>query len=578
VAAHHDGSGRYVSDPAPALGDTVTVFVETPASVTHVDVRTVEDGEPRYAAAVVDRIAGRTAWWRASITVVNPLARYRFLLRSPSRTAWLNALGLFDHDVPDAHDFRLASYAPPPSWAADAVVYQIFPDRFARSSSASGRPLPDWAIPCDWSTPVVAEGPETPYQFFGGDLDGIVDKLGHIEGLGVNTVYLTPIFPARSNHRYDASTFDSVDPVLGGDAAFARLAAALRARGMRLIGDITPNHSGAGHEWFERGERDLYYFDDSGEYESWWGFKSLPKLNWHSAELRRRFFDGPTSVIQRWLSMMDGWRVDVANMTGRLRDDDLASEVGALLRRAAVEARPDALVIAEHVHDATGDLDRDGWHGTMNSAGFLRPVWSWLRDDELDLPQFLGMPGGVPRRDAAATMATMRSFAALVSWRSLVSSWPLLGSHDTPRVRTVVGSAERQEIALGLLMTYPGTPMVFAGDEFGLRGGPSGEAARTPMPWGSAAQGYYRALIELRRSVPELRHGGLRWEYAEGDTLVFRRDDVLVLARRAAGKPLPLSGYTEAENLYGGAEASLVDGVLTVPGDGPTFQVWRLLS
>jgi alpha-glucosidase len=480
--------------------------------------------------------------------------------------------------VPDARDFRLVADAPPPAWAADAVVYQIFPDRFARSAAAAERPLPDWAIPCDWNTPPIGDSPETPYQFYGGDLDGIVDHLDHITGLGVNTVYLTPFFPARSNHRYDASTFDSVDPLLGGDAALDRLANALRQRGMRLIGDITPNHSGAGHEWFVRGERELYYFSEDGdEYESWWGFKSLPKLNWHSLELRRRFFDGPSSVIQRWLSTLDGWRVDVANMTGRLRDDDLAWEIAATLRRSAVGARPDALVIAEHVHDATADLDRDGWHGTMNSAGFLRPVWSWLRDDDLDMPLFLGTPGGVPRRDAAATTATMRAFAALVSWRSLTSSWPLLGSHDTTRVRAVVGTAERQEIALGLLMTYPGTPMVFAGDEFGLRGGPSGEAARQPMPWADGTvMRCYTALIELRRSVPELRHGGLRWEYAEGDALAFRRDDVLVLARRSPGKPLPLHGYASAENLYGDAEVSFVDGTMMLPADGPTFQVWRI--
>ena len=119
------------------------------------------------------------------------------------------------------------------------MVYQIFPDRFARSAAAADRPLPDWAIPCDWDTPVAVSRPETPYQFYGGDLDGIIERLDHIAGLGANTVYLTPVFPARSNHRYDAAAFDRVDPLLGGDEALRRLADAVRARGWRLIGDLT---------------------------------------------------------------------------------------------------------------------------------------------------------------------------------------------------------------------------------------------------------------------------------------------------------------------------------------------------
>ncbi len=349
-------------------------------------------------------------------------------------------------------------------------------------------------------------------------------------------------------------------------------------------------------------ERELYYFDDCGEYESWLGVKSLPKLNWGSVELRRRFLAGDDSVLARWLRPpfeLDGWRVDVANMTGRRGADAYTHEVAARLRAAVVAARPDGLMVAEHGHDFTGDLDADGWQGTMNYAGFTRPVWSWLRADELDLPDFLGVPGGVPRRDGPTTLATMRAFGALVSWRALTGSWQLLGSHDTARIRTVVGDPARHEVAAGLLCTLPGPPMIFAGDELGLTG-TNGEGSRTPMPWhrpeswDAAHLERYRALIALRRSEPALRVGGLRWAYADSDTLVFLREAptgaVLVLARRAAAAPVRLLGLfgggppvdggfgPGAENLYGGAPALRpdADGGLTLPGDGPTFQVWRL--
>ncbi len=592
IPAHHDGSTRYVSNPDPDLGETVTVWATVPPDVREVYVRSTPDGEPHFARARHDRTVAGQSWWRAEVTVRNPVTNYRFLLRGGCGTGyqWLNALGVAGHDVPDATDFRLVAHAAPPAWATDAVVYQVFPDRFARSAAAAGRKVPDWAIPCAWEQPVIGRGPQTPRQFYGGDLDGVVEHLDHIAGLGANTVYLTPIFPARSNHRYDAASFDHVDPLLGGDAALRRLADALHGRGMRLLGDITSNHTGDAHEWFTGPDtRDLYYWKPDGSYDCWCGHPSLPKLNWGSAELRRRFVTAPDSVVARWLEQLDGWRVDVANMTGRLGADDYAHEVAVLLAEAVRAARPDALLVAEHAHDATGDLDTGGWHGTMNYTGFTRPVWAWLRSAELDLPDFLGVPGGVPRLDGPAVTATMAAFGARMSWRSRVHSWTLLGSHDSPRIRTVVGDPDRVEVALGLLCTLPGTPMVFAGDEFGLTG-VNGEDGRRPMPWGdpgrwdSVTLGRYRDLIGLRRAQPALRHGGLRTAYVDADTIAYWRETaqqrLLVLVRRAAGTPgATVPGVRGGTNLYGGAAlepATAPDGTVGVvlPADGPTVQVW----
>ncbi|GAA4472147.1 glycoside hydrolase family 13 protein [Phytohabitans houttuyneae] len=580
---HHDGT--MVSTQTPALGETVTVFVRVPAGTParRVHVRSTPDGEPHFTPAAVDRTTPDATWWRAEVVVRNPVTNYRFLVDD----RWLNGLGVAAHDVPDDLDFRLVAHDPPPAWSRDAVVYEIFPDRFARS----GRdlpPAPDWAVPCDWDTPVDTGQALVQRQFYGGDLDGIAGRLDHLERLGVNTVYLTPIFPARSNHRYDAAAFDRIDPLLGGDAALARLAAAVHARGWRLIGDVTTNHTGDAHPWFtaavsdvEASERAMYYFDESGDYESWTGVKTLPKLNWASPVLRERLAE----VVRAWRRPpygLDGWRVDVANMTGRCGADAYTHEVAAHLRAAA----GDGLFVAEHAHDHTGDLDRDGWQGTMNYAGFLRPLWTWLRGDDLDLPLFLGVPGGVPRRDGVAALATVRAFAARVSWRALTHSWTLLGSHDTARVRTVVGDPYRQEVAAGLLMTMPGTPMVFAGDEIGLRG-VDGEDSRTPMPWQRTGEwdhatfARYRELVALRRDTPALRHGGLRWVHADADALAFVREtegeSVLVLARRATGEPVRLTGVPGGANVYGGAADLRPDaaGAVTLPADGPSFQVWR---
>jgi len=480
-----------------------------------------------------------------------------------------------------------------PDWVQDAIFYQIFPDRFARNmrNPSGSLPFESW------------DSPPTPYGFKGGDLYGITEKLDYLKDLGVTALYLNPIFASASNHRYHAYDYYRVDPLLGGDKALARLAQEVHARGWRLVGDLTANHCGDTHPWFRRAreepgsaERDFFYFagPNDNAYEGWLGIATLPKFRHSSPELRRRLLDGQDSVAGRWLRPpyeLDGWRVDVANMTGRLAADDFNASVARSLRKTIAAVRTDGLLLAEHCHDASGDLAGDGWQGAMNYAGFTRPVWTWLRHPELSL-SFLGLPMEVPRLGADALVSTVRAFTAAVPWRSMAVSWSLLGSHDSARIRTVVADSEAGEVAAGMLFSMPGAPMVFAGDEIGLEG-VLGEDARRPFPWHRPERwdrvtlGRYRGLAELRRSHDALRRGGLRWVHAEGDALAFLRESeqerLLVLATRAAHQPVRLPAGTlglgaEAPNVYGGGTPlrAGTDGLLTLPGDGPTFQVWQL--
>jgi alpha-glucosidase len=337
---------------------------------------------------VLDRVDEHERWYVAEVEVHNPVANYRFLLDEPGGYRWVNGQGLHERDVPDASDFRVTVHPPAPAWAPDSVVYQVFPDRFA--TSGLDQPFPEWAIPAAWDDEPLASGPGVGQQLYRGDLRGIEQRLDHLERLGVDVLYLTPVFPGRSNHRYDASTFDHVDPVLGGDEAFASLSAAVHARGMRLMGDITTNHTGVGHEWFRRAQADraseeatFYYWTEDG-YVGWLGHSSLPKLDYSAPALARRMIDGPNSVVARWMRppfSLDGWRVDVANMTGRYRDQDLTHDIARTLRRTLQAENPEALLVSEHFHDASNDLVGDGWHANMNYNGFSRPVWTWLTPD-----------------------------------------------------------------------------------------------------------------------------------------------------------------------------------------------------
>ncbi|MFC4222427.1 glycoside hydrolase family 13 protein [Lysinibacter cavernae] len=630
---HHDGSALYVSTETPALGETVRVRLRVPArfgAVEWVRVRSNPDREPLWSEASIIDATEHVTWWQADVVVANPVHGYRFALRTADgRVWWVNAEGVFDIETPDANDFRLVTHAPAPDWVRQTVLYQAFPDRFARSAGADARDAPAWARPASWNEPVIGSGDGVSTQFYGGDLDGIREHLDHLVSLGVTTLYLTPFFPAGSNHRYDASSFDEVDPLLGGDEALIRLVEAAHENGLRVVGDLTSNHSGDTHEWFlaahhnpSAPESDFYLWldDENNDYVGWLGHKSLPKFNWASAELRRRFIEGPDSVVARWLKApfnLDGWRIDVANMTGRHLDQDLNAEVRQIIRRTMTEVNPDTILLGESTNDAASDFQGDAWHGAMTYANFTRPVWEWL-----------GRPGsaaggGLCMADNRTTGYTgdqlyraHRQFAAGFPWRVRLGNMNALDTHDTPRFSSVA-DAVMVPVALGLSLTLPGIPVVWAGAELGL-GGVNGEDARRPMPWellessgdgadrdsedgsvggvggaeSSAAIAarerleLYTSLIALRREHPVLSGGGMRWLSVTDDALVFVREgaeeSVVVLASRAAtvvsltvgaldvGDGHPLALFGDAEVLTGGEAGSVA-----VVTQGPTFAAWR---
>ena len=594
---HHDPSERWVSNPTPDAGETVTVSVDVPgpAAVDRVMLRTMHDGEARWVEGTARRSANGHIW-SFPLTCHNPVVSYRFWCSGPSGPRWLTGAGVLAHDPLDHHDFRLLTTGGTPRWVPETVWYQIFPDRFATSGRHRDA-FPDWAVPAAWDDP-VATRPHTMTQLYGGDLDGVVEHLDHLVDLGVGGIYLTPVFPAHSNHRYDASSFDCVDPVLGGDEALVRLREACSRAGLRLVNDLTLNHTGDRHEWFVAAQADAaseeagyYYFrEHPDDYEAWLGVRSLPKINHASEPMRRRFYDGPDSVLGRYLRppfALDGWRIDVANMTGRYGLDDHNALVRSLARRTTDSVSPGAWLVGEHWFDASLDVMGDGWHGIMNYTGLTRPIVSWL--GELTILGAM-MPGpGQDARDGVAVAAAMDDARAAMPWQSVLGSMALLGSHDTARWRSMARSDELALVGFGLLMTMPGSPCLFYGDEIGLRA-PDNELARGPMPWDRSRWDLtwletYRAWIRLRAGSPALAHGGVRWVEQAPDALTFLRESagerLLVRATRAAGAPglrvpCELLGAGSIDRLVGGGTCRVDDGTATFDSDGPTTTVWRV--
>ncbi|PWU19414.1 MAG: alpha-glycosidase [Candidatus Rokuibacteriota bacterium] len=544
-------------------------------------LRYLRDGEARTVEASLETRADGEDWWRAELPLRNPVVPYRWVLAGGrGGYRWLNSTGAYPHEVAPGDDFRLVAAPGGPAWHLSSVGYEIFIDRFA--PSAADRPPPDWAVPRDWGGLPELPWPDANRELFGGDLRGIEQHLDHVESLGANAIWLTPFFPAPSNHHYDPTSYDRVDPLVGGDEAFASLVCAARARQLRLIGDLLLDHCGSQHEWFVRAqadaaspERTLYLFDrlEAQGFASWRGSDVLPRFDWDSDELRSRM----QTVVQDWLQRgLDGWRIGSAGAVGRHRSADLNADVARWLRGAA----GDGLVVGEFWNDFRPDVDGLGWHGVMNYAGFMRPVWWWLRGDALGdgtFDVFTAAPA--PTYAGGQATAVMQAFRASVPWEVTLHSWLLLDSHDTPRFRTVCGSRERQLVGVGLQMSMPGVPMVFAGAELGLEGASGHDARRTidwdaPEGWDDSLLREYRRLIALRRSSDALACGGLRYLHVADDAIAYlresRTDRVLCLAARAPHDPIPapFSGLT---TLYGDDPA---DGLL--PSHGPAFHAWRI--
>ncbi len=596
--AHHDGSEIYLSNSAPVIGEEVEFRFRVSNDVTldRAMIRAYHDGEPRtFEMSIVASDLAET-WWSVTIPIFNPVMPYRFFLIKGKDYCWLNGGGIFPYEVTSANDFKLLARPKFPQWVNKSVFYQIFPDRFA----TSGRKykIPANFIPREWDELPKGKDPTTGVELFGGDLPGVEEHLNHIVELGANGIYFTPFFPANSTHRYDASSFDHVDPLLGGDKAMFSLKRRAKDLGISVMGDLTTNHCGELHPWLIKAKKDknssarsFFYWDKSipHGYVGWWGLASLPKFNFSSKVLKKRLYAGKDSIVRKWLRApysMAGWRIDVGNMTGRYLEDDFNTEVVRGIRQAMDETNPDAWLVAENADNFPADLNGFGWHGTMNYNGFMRPVWGWLHHDPQIQYGFFGQPTDIPHLTGSQLVAAMTHFNAGIPWRNLVASMVLLDSHDTARFRNVVGKDPlRHLVGMVLLLTYPGVPSIFAGDEIGLEGA-WGEDARRTIPWDHPDRWDFdffeqvKQLVAIRRSSDALAHGGLRFIYVTDDAVGFLRESksekiLIVISRNQTLIEFSLTpyGYAIAETLYGSIQSG---SIISLTDSKPLIGIYRL--
>lgn len=397
-----------------------------------------------------------------------------------------------------------------PAWVSDALFYQIFPDRFATSVRvAKPRNLEPW------------NAPPTTHGFKGGDLLGVAERLEYLHDLGINAIYLNPIFQSTANHRYHTHDYYQVDPLLGGNAAFAEMLAAAHQRGMHVILDGVFNHASRGNyyfndilengpqspwiDWFTVQDWPLHAYDQAGppNYACWWGLRALPRWNTDHPAVREYIM----RVAEHWTRAgIDGWRLDVPlEITAPGFWQEFRQRVRAL--------QPDAYIVAEIWDDASPTLHGDQFDAAMNYP-FTEAAIQFAGGEHIQKEQVTGLGyHPYPAINAAAYADKIDALLARNAWATNLGQFNLLDSHDTARLRTIFGGDEAGvKLATLLLYTFPGAPSIFYGDEIGLAGGKE-PACRVSFPWdrpetwNTAAQAYHRQVIALRRQHPALRHG-----------------------------------------------------------------------
>ena len=610
---HHDGSARYVKPLKPGalhFGDSVRLRLRASidAPIQRVLLRTAPNGEQQFdeMTPAPSARSGFCRWWEVTLRMSMPTVHYRFLLFTDDGAWWYNGTGLH-RDLPtDAEDFRLLADYAAPDWVRSSVFYQIFPDRFANGDPENDVREGEFSYfgfdsrKSPWGRQPLTGGGEAMVEFFGGDLLGIQNRLDYLEDLGANALYLNPVFTALSNHRYDVIDYENVDPHLGGNQALINLRTATRARKMRMILDIVPNHCGVLHPWFQRAFKDpqtpeaefFTFHRHPAEYECWLGVSSLPKFNYRCQRLQEAMYAGEEAVFRRWLRPpfeIDGWRLDVANMLGRQGPNQLGLEVGRGIRQAIKAENPEAYVLGENFFDATPQLQGDNWDAVMNYMGFSKPLIYWLAGFYINQHQ-------EPRRVASqqpwptqALLDSWQSYRAAVPWVIARQQFNLLGSHDTPRILSVVkGSHPLAELAAGLLMTYVGVPSVYYGDEVGLAGDTRATMPWDPEDWDVALRAFYQKLIAFRKSSKALQEGGFQALAAGEDWLAFLRDtdeeQVIVVGNRGceilSNVPVPVADGAIADGtvfteVLSGGRVMVNAGHLMVPSLPQGIQIWQ---
>ena len=577
-ALFHDGSSQFCKYNEKS--DTYTFILRTTIGAVNQAFMAIDGYEMRMSHMDTK---GRFDYYAINLALGTKMIKYHFRTVGQYRL-YYNVFGASEH-FSEEWEFEFTPGFKTPDWAKGAVMYQIMVDRFNNGDKSNDVMTNEYAYIGrgvskveNWMEPPAVDGTR---QFYGGDLQGVIDKLEYLEKLGVEVIYFNPIFVSPSNHKYDTQDYDYIDPHFGkivndngkllkdGDnnnehaqrykvrttdlanleasnKLFVELVEKAHAHGIKIIIDGVFNHCGSFNKWMDKEKfytknknyksgayiskdspYNLYFkfledrWPDNNSFEGWWGFDTLPKLNYEGS---KELCDYIIEVGKKWVSPpynVDGWRLDVAADLGH--SQEFNHEFWKKFRKAVKEANPEAIILAEHYGDANSWLQGDQWDTIMNYDGFMDPVTWFLTG--VDKHSDNSNPG--MRGDAGTFKLTMQYQMSRMQNQSLLVAMNELSNHDhsrfltrtnrmVGRVGTAGTAAASQDIdeaifkqGVVMQMTLPGAPTLYYGDEAGVCGWTDPDNRRT-YPWGHEnfeILEFYRETIAIHRQHKVFKTG-----------------------------------------------------------------------
>lgn len=596
-ALFHDGSSQFCKYNEKS--DTYTFILRTTIGAVNQAFMAIDGYEMKMSH--VDT-KGRFDYYAINLALGTKMIKYHFRTVGQYRL-YYNVFGASEH-FSEEWEFEFTPGFKTPDWAKGAVMYQIMVDRFNNGDKSNDVMTNEYAYIGrgvskveNWMEPPAVDGTR---QFYGGDLQGVIDKLEYLEKLGVEVIYFNPIFVSPSNHKYDTQDYDYIDPHFGkivndngklledGDnnnehaqrykvrttdlanleasnKLFVELVEKAHAHGIKIIIDGVFNHCGSFNKWMDKEKfytknknyksgayiskdspYNLYFkfledrWPDNNSFEGWWGFDTLPKLNYEGS---KELCDYIIEVGKKWVSPpynVDGWRLDVAADLGH--SQEFNHEFWKKFRKAVKEANPEAIILAEHYGDANSWLQGDQWDTIMNYDGFMDPVtWFLTGVDKHSDNSNPGMHG-----DAGTFKLTMQYQMSRMQNQSLLVAMNELSNHDhsrfltrtnrmVGRVGTAGTAAASQDIdeaifkqGVVMQMTLPGAPTLYYGDEAGVCGWTDPDNRRT-YPWGYEnfeILEFYRETIAIHRQHKVFKTGSYKPLVEQRDLLCYGRFDM----------------------------------------------------
>ncbi|OAB45367.1 alpha-glycosidase [Paenibacillus glacialis] len=501
-------------------------------------------------------------YWECEVIPPYRRLRYGFLLHKDDQKVWMTEYNFLNEQPSDPNrlfDFpyiNMIDVFKTPDWVKDAVFYQIFPERFANGDPSIN---PPGTLP--WG------GTPQRDNFFGGDLQGVIDHIDHLSNLGINALYFTPLFTATTNHKYDTEDYLQIDSQFGDVDLLKKLVALCHERGIRVIMDAVFNHSGRTFapfvdvqkngessrykDWFHISKFPIRVENGIPTYETFAFEPLMPKLNTENPEVKAYLLH----VAEYWIKEVDidGWRLDVAN--------EVDHQFWREFREVIKKTKPDAYILGEIWHDSSNWLQGDQFDAVMNYP-FTNATLDFFVEGSTDAEQFSHAIG---------------KQVALYPRQANEVAFNLLDSHDTARLITLCKDDKRKmKLAVTFLLTFTGTPCIYYGDEIGITGD-FDPGCRKCMEWDPSKQDhdlftFYQELIKLRLDHSALRTGTFTFLSSQSGstTLAYSREDekdkfIILMNNDSKKHSIELSlAETQLEDTHSGKTYTITNGSLAV--------------